>query len=93
MPADKNKVALLVHSCDRYQFLYKGFEAFFSRHWNFDIPCNYYFATEEIDAQVKGFKNIKSGKGQWTNRLSALLKQYLKIILFIPGGYVADERC
>jgi hypothetical protein len=81
MPADKNKVALLVHSCDRYQFLYKGFEAFFSRHWNFDIPCNYYFATEEIDAEVKGFMNIKSGKGEWTNRLSALLKT-------IPEDYI-----
>jgi hypothetical protein len=67
------KVALLVHSCDRYEFLYKGFESFFSRYWNFDISCNYYFATEEKKVEVRGFQNIQSGKGQWTDRLAVLL--------------------
>lgn len=45
-----NKVcdfALLVHSCDRYELLYKGFEYFFSKYWDFDVKCKYYFATEE----------------------------------------------
>ncbi|WP_018616307.1 hypothetical protein [Segetibacter koreensis] len=81
MTIDKNKVALLVHSCDRYEFLYKGFEFFFSRHWNFDIPCNYYFATEEKRVTIDGFQNIQSGKGQWTDRLSILLKK-------IPENYI-----
>jgi len=76
-----NKVALLVHSCDRYEFLYKGFEFFFSRHWPFDIPCNYYFATEEKSVTVKGFTNIQSGKGEWTDRLVILLNK-------IPEDYV-----
>jgi len=76
-----NKVALLVHSCDRYEFLYKGFEYFFTRHWNFDIPCNYYFATEEKTVAIKGFKNIRSGKGEWSDRLSRLLKK-------IPEEYI-----
>lgn len=71
----KNNVALLVHSCDRYAFLFKGFEFFFNRHWNFNIPCNYYFATEEKHVQVKGFVNIQSGKGEWTNRLAYLLSE------------------
>jgi len=76
-----NKVALLVHSCDRYEFLFKGFESFFFRHWKFDIPCNYYFATEEKLVDIKGFQNIQSGKGQWTDRLAILLKK-------IPEKYV-----
>jgi len=70
-----NNVALLVHSCDRYEFLFKGFEYFFAKHWPFSIPCNYYFATEEKQVNVQGFTNILSGKGEWTNRLATLLRE------------------
>ncbi|MEO7801602.1 MAG: hypothetical protein ABIR81_06370 [Ginsengibacter sp.] len=68
-----NNVALLVHACDRYKFLYPGFAFFFKKYWDFTIPCNYYFATEEADVGVDHFKNIKSGKGQWSDRLRKLL--------------------
>ncbi|QCR23318.1 hypothetical protein [Pontibacter sp. SGAir0037] len=71
----KNKVALLVHSCDRYELLYKGFEYFFNQNWDYSIPCTYYFATEEKSATVGQFSNIKSGKGEWSNRLAAILNQ------------------
>ncbi len=73
-----NNTALLLHSCDRYEFLFKGFEHFFEKHWSFTIPCNYYFATEEKEVTVKGFKNILSGKGEWTNRLAFLLREKIK---------------
>ncbi|MDN3585833.1 hypothetical protein QWY86_04085 [Pedobacter aquatilis] len=69
----KNNVALLVHACDRYEFLYKGFDYAFSKNWDFKVPCNHYFATEVKDAKVKGFTNIKSGKGEWADRLATLL--------------------
>lgn len=78
MNTETNKVALLVHSCDRYAFLYPGFEFFFRRHWNFNIPCNLYFATEELSIAIDGFTNIKSGKNQWTNRLENLLTHHIK---------------
>jgi hypothetical protein len=81
MTDNTNKVALLVHSCDRYEFLYKGFEYFFSCHWDFKIPCKYYFATEEKSVNINGFENIQSGKGEWSDRLSALLKK-------IPEDYI-----
>lgn len=74
MPKNQKKVALLVHACDRYEFLYKGFDIFFSKNWDFKIPCTYYFATEVKDATVNGFQNIKSGKGEWADRLATLLK-------------------
>jgi hypothetical protein len=78
MNTTTHNVALLVHSCDRYAFLYKGFEYFFNRHWPLAIPCNYYFATEEKPARVKGFTNILSGKGEWANRLAYLLISQIK---------------
>jgi hypothetical protein len=70
--------ALLVHTCDRYQFLYQGFSAFFNKYWDFNIPCNYYFATENLDVNIEGFKNIRSGSGQWSDRLAYLLRNEIK---------------
>lgn len=74
-------IALLVHACDRYELLYKGFEYFFNQYWDFSIDAAYYFATEEKTAEVKGFTNIRSGKGEWADRLVTLLKA-------IPQQYV-----
>ena len=78
METEQKKVALLVHSCDRYEFLYKGFDYFFLNHWDFSIPCNYYFATEIIDANIHGFEIIKSGKGEWSDRLIKILRDAIK---------------
>jgi len=74
----KTNIALIVHACDRYEFLFQGFEYFFNQFWNFDINCNYYFATEEIDVNLPGFINIKSGKGEWSDRLAYLLREKIK---------------
>lgn len=71
-------VALIVHACDRYQFLYKGFAYFFSKHWDYSINCNYYFATEQINVAIPNFTNIKSGEGQWADRLKILLQEKIK---------------
>lgn len=78
MNTSEKTFALLVHSCDRYEFLYEGFEYFFHKHWDFTIPLTYYFATEEKDVNIKGFVNIKSGKGAWSDRLSLLLREKIK---------------
>lgn len=72
------KVALIVHSCDRYEFLYQGFNYFFSKHWSAEIKCNKYFATEEKSVSISNFKNIKSGKGAWSDRLKFLLENEIK---------------
>jgi hypothetical protein len=74
-------VALLVHSCDRYELLYKGFSFFFSKYWDFSVDCRYYFATEEKNVSVEHFENIQSGKGEWADRLVVLLNK-------IPEKYV-----
>lgn len=70
----QHPVALLVHSCDGYELLYKGFGYFFSANWNWEIPCQYYFATEEKKAVIQGFTPLLSGKGQWSDRLRYLLE-------------------
>lgn len=84
MNSENRNVALIVHSCDRYEFLYKGFEFFFSKYWDFDIDCNCYFGTEEKNVALNGFENIRSGKGEWADRLAFLLKEKIseKYVLY-----------
>ncbi len=74
----QNKIALLVHACDRYEFLYRGFEVFYNKFWTGDIMANLYFATEVKTARVEGFTNIQSGKGEWSDRLIKLLKEEIE---------------
>ena len=71
----KNAVALLVFSCDQYEFLYEGFDFFFKKNWGHVPGVKNYFATENIDAKIDGFQNLKSGDGPWTNRLKFVLDQ------------------
>jgi hypothetical protein len=81
MNNNKKDFALLVHSCDRYELLYKGFQFFFNKYWDFNVPCSYYFATEEKKISIKNFENILSGKGEWSDRLITLLQK-------IPEDYI-----
>lgn len=74
----ETEFALLVHTCDRYQFLYPGFSAFFNKYWDFAVPCNYYFATENLNVNIDGFENIRSGSGQWSDRLAKLIREQVK---------------
>jgi hypothetical protein len=76
--------ALLVHTCDRYRFLYPGFSYFFNQNWDFATNCRYYFATEEANIDLLHFRNIHSGKGEWSDRLRYLLQEVIteKYVLY-----------
>lgn len=84
MEPTKINVALLVHACDRYNFLYKGFELFFLKYWDFNVKCNYYFATEVKPAAIRNFENVQSGNGEWADRLALLLREKIseKYVLY-----------
>lgn len=79
-----NKVALIVHTCDRYAFLYTGFQVFFEKNWDKAALCNYYFATEANPYAFGRFQNVQSGKGEWADRLALLLREKIaeKYILY-----------
>jgi len=77
-----DEIALIVHACDRYQLLYQGFEYFFKRNWPYqEVDIKYYFLTEEADYESDLFTNIKTGKGEWSDRLLKGLDQ-------IPENYI-----
>lgn len=94
MEFKKNNVALIVHACDRYKFLYEGFEHFFLKYWDFKVDCNYYFATEVESASIDNFTNIKSGRGEWADRLAVLLKEKIteKYVLYFQEDMWLDKK-
>lgn len=71
----KGKTAILIFACDRYELLYKGFNYFFNKYWGHESTLKKYFATEEKDISIAGYTHLKSGFGQWTNRLKKVLNQ------------------
>ncbi|MEO5985067.1 MAG: hypothetical protein ABIP80_06145, partial [Ferruginibacter sp.] len=84
MISKENEVALIVHTCDRYAFLYEGFDIFFSKYWDNSIKCKCYFITEEKPVNIPGFTNILSRRGEWSDRLALVLRQEIteKYILY-----------
>jgi hypothetical protein len=71
-----NTIALIVHTCDRYQLLYQGFEYFFKKYFPVgEVNLDYYILTEEVDYQSDLFTCIKTGRGEWSSRLLNGLKQ------------------
>lgn len=91
--SSKKTFAVLVHACDRYELLYSGFAYFFKKYWDSHIPCDYFFATEELKVNIEGFENIQSGKGEWSTRLSFLLENKISadyIIYFQEDMWLKD---
>lgn len=78
MVVKDNNAALIVHSCDSYEFLYQGFNYFFKKYWGSEINCNKYFASEDLSVTFPNFTNINSGKGEWSDRLRFLLEYKIK---------------
>lgn len=74
-----NNISLVAHSCDNYEFCWKGFFHFFDLNFKHDIPK--YFLSEDKIVSQPGWKNIRTGTGEWSDRLRIALNQ-------IPTDYV-----
>ena len=68
-------VAVLIFACDRYELLFKGFDYFFNENWDHTILLKKYFTTEHKELKIKGYTNLKSGDGAWSDRLKIVLNQ------------------
>ena len=59
---DVDELAIVVQSCDSYEFLWEGWKHYFLKNWDFSIPAKVYFCTEKKDFHCKNVINIKTGK-------------------------------
>ncbi len=81
MKPSQSTIAIVVHCCDRYRFLYKGFLYFFQQYWPADLSASFYFLTETEEVDSKLFSTVKTGKGEWSDRLRKGLQS-------IPENYI-----
>lgn len=66
-------VAIIIHTCDKYKFLWDGFFYYFLKYWDEAICSKVYFCTEE-DGAYRGIDNvITTGVAEWGERLHRIL--------------------
>lgn len=72
-----NKPAIIVHTCDKkpYSDIWDTFTSAFVRHFPIDLNWPTYFVNEELDYHMYSAKQIKTGKGEWSDRLKIALNQ------------------
>ena len=66
-----DKLAVVIHTCDKYDFCWEGWHYYFDKHWDYSLPWKIYFLNESKDFPIKNnhIHQIKSGEGEWSDRL------------------------
>jgi len=64
------EISLILHTCDKYSFCWDPFFKFTDGNL---IDCRKYFCTEELSVEQNGWINLKTGSGEWSNRLITIL--------------------
>jgi len=57
--------SVFINTCDKYSFIWKGWNHFHQKYWNKDIPWKVYFGTEEKSVDFQDVMNLKIGKSSW----------------------------
>jgi hypothetical protein len=65
-------ISLILQTCDNYEFCWNPFFRFFE---NGKLELPKYFCSENISVSKEGWSNIKTGKGEWSDRLISILEE------------------
>ena len=77
-----SSLAVLVHSFDKYSWLWPGYENAWRKNWHLNYPETYFASDIETENKIGDpFKMIYSGPGEWSDRLKRLL-------LKLPYDYI-----
>lgn len=86
-------LAIVVHSMDSYSKFWKGFFYYFDKYWDEKIICKKYFLTENKKYDHKNFINIRTGKGEWSDRLKRGLSCIKEDnVLYLQEDFWLKER-
>jgi hypothetical protein len=67
----KGEVTLILHTCDSYSFCWESYFHYIHKHFKVDIDK--VFCTEETIVNQEGWSNLRTGKGEWSDRLIRIL--------------------
>lgn len=64
----RSDLAVVIHTCDAYMFLWEAWYYYWQKHWNVtDIPV--YFMNETYLWEKPGLQQQRTGCGEWSDRL------------------------
>ena len=69
---DIKMVCVLLHTCDKYEFCWSGWYHLFTKFWKLNWPV--YFVNEKKAVDYVGIEQIKTGVGEWSDRLLIALR-------------------
>ena len=64
---------VVIHTCDKYEFCWDGWHYFFSKFWMPYVDWPVFFVYEVKDVDYVGIEQIKTGVGEWSDRLIGAL--------------------
>jgi hypothetical protein len=88
----RDKIAIVVISCDNYSDLWLPFFELFQRYWS-DCPFNVYLVTNEKQPALKNVTSISVGKDiSWSDNLASGLKKVpaANILLFVDDLFLIE---
>lgn len=56
---------VFINTCDKFSFIWNGWNHFHQKYWNKDISWKVCFGTEELSINFKDVENLKIGKLPW----------------------------
>ncbi|MFP4475875.1 MAG: hypothetical protein ACLFOY_09955 [Desulfatibacillaceae bacterium] len=62
-------LAIVVHTIDKYSFLWEGWYYFFRKYWDFSINARLVFMNEDVEVSFPGIDQVRTGPGEWSDRL------------------------
>ena len=66
------KLCVVIHTCDKYDFCWEGWNYYFQKNWD-HAGLDVYFLNENVDVDYANVKQFKSGTGEWSDRLIKFL--------------------
>jgi len=62
-------LAIVIHTCDKYAFLWEGWDYYFQKYWDFSLLCKVYFLNELLPVSFPQIVHHPTGVGSWASRL------------------------
>jgi len=89
---DKNKLSLVVFSCDAYSDLWEDFFHFMNIYWT-DNSYDCYLVNNKKQFEAKGVKVINAGEGDWSSRARIALKLIKTpyVMTFLEDYFISEK--
>ena len=62
-------LCVIIHTCDDYEFCWEGWYRSYQKNWDMNLNVDMFFVNEEKQISYENLIQLKTGKGEWSDRL------------------------